>query len=276
MEKQGKIAVQMMMVKEAVAQNGAFAVLKQLHDLGFHCVEVSQIPMTEENLKEMEQARAELGMEFAACSAVLEAPTPTSEGEFLSRDYDKYLSDCRRLGAKYLRIGAMPMDSMLDKSALLDYAGKVNAMAQKLAEDGISLYFHNHHREFRKFEGDTILDLLCQAAPDLGFELDVHWIQRGGKNPLEVIPQYAGKLDLLHLKDYRIDWPGLSDWKTEVVQFAEVGEGTLPMAEIIQAGLAAGSRYFIIEQDESYQRTAFESLAISRKNLCAMGYENWF
>lgn len=276
MNMQGKIAVQLMMVKDQVAEQGAYAVMEKLHQMGFHCAEVSQIPMTEENVSQMEKARSQLGMEFAACSAMLEPPTPHAQGEFLSCDYEKFVSDCKRLGSKYIRIGAMPMDCMLSKEALLEYAQKANTMAEKLATDGIALYFHNHHREFRKFQGETVLDIFRQTAPAMGFELDVHWIQRGGKNPIEEIRKYAGRLDLLHLKDYRIAWQGLCDWQTEVVQFAEVGEGTLPMHEIIQEGLAAGSRYFIIEQDDSYGFTPFESLAISRKNLCDMGYEDWF
>ena len=36
------------------------------------------------------------------------------------------------------------------------------------------------------------------------FELDVHWIQRGGKDPVSVLKDYAGLVDLVHLKDYRI------------------------------------------------------------------------
>ena len=36
------------------------------------------------------------------------------------------------------------------------------------------------------------------------FELDVHWIHRGGKDPVSVLKDYAGLVDLVHLKDYRI------------------------------------------------------------------------
>ena len=45
MEK-GKIGVQMMMLKEEIAQRGILPVMEQLAELGFHAVEVSQIEMS--------------------------------------------------------------------------------------------------------------------------------------------------------------------------------------------------------------------------------------
>ena len=61
-----------------------------------------------------------------------------------------------------------------------------------------------------------------------------------------------------------------------IVEFAEVGEGSLPVKECIEAGLEGGSEYFLIEQDATYGRDAFESLKISRDNLIKLGYADWF
>ena len=35
-------------------------------------------------------------------------------------------------------------------------------------------------------------------------EIDVHWVQRGGLDPVRTLQKYAGLVDLVHLKDYRI------------------------------------------------------------------------
>ena len=56
----------------------------------------------------------------------------------------------------------------------------------------------------------------------------------------------------------------------------EVGEGTLPVAACIEAGLAGGSEYFLVEQDDTYGRDPFESLKISHDNLVKLGYGEWF
>ena len=120
----------------------------------------------------------------------------------------------------------------------------------------------------------------------MGFELDIHWIHRGGENPVEFIKKYDGRIRLLHLKDYRIGQiqmpEGPFDPKafmaafSDIVEFAEIGEGNLPVKECIEAGFAEGSEYFLIEQDTTYGRDPFESLRISKENLEKMGYADWF
>ena len=48
------------------------------------------------------------------------------------------------------------------------------------------------------------MDIIKDSTERLGFELDVHWIQRGGENPVTYIQQFADRIKLIHLKDYRI------------------------------------------------------------------------
>lgn len=100
------------------------------------------------------------------------------------------------------------------------------------------------------------------------------------------LSKYDGRIRLLHLKDYRIgevkmpegpfDPKAFMTAFTSIVEFAEVGEGSLPIKECIEAGLAGGSEYFLIEQDDTYGRDPFESLKISRDNLIKLGYADWF
>ena len=159
-------------------------------------------------------------------------------------------------------------------------------------EEGIDLYYHNHHVEFARYNGKYLLDIIKDNTKNLGFELDIHWIHRGGENPVEFIKKYAGRIRLLHLKDYRIGEMKMPEGGIDftnresimkfmggfnnVVQFAEVGEGTLPVAACIEAGLAGGSEYFLVEQDDTYGRDPFESLKISHDNLVKLGYGEWF
>lgn len=58
--------------------------------------------------------------------------------------------------------------------------------------------------EFARYNGKYLLDIIKDNTKNLGFELDIHWIHRGGENPVEFIKKYAGRIRLLHLKDYRI------------------------------------------------------------------------
>ena len=282
----GLIGIQMSTIKNKITELGAYDTLKACAGLGYHCVEVSQVAMTPENVEGMRKASEEFGVKIAACTAALEPMMPGMPGEYLSTDFDKIVNDCRTLNCDMLRIGMLPMTCMGSRDKALDFVKRADEMALKLKEYGIDLYYHNHHVEFVKYDGQYLLDIIKDTTKQMGFELDIHWIQRGGENPVEFIKKYAGRIRLLHLKDYRIGQIRMPEGAFEpgafmqafsnIVEFAEVGEGNLPVKECIEAGLAGGSEYFLIEQDDTYGRDPFESLKNSRDNLIAMGYGSWF
>ncbi len=284
--KKGLIGIQMSTIKQKIDELGAYGTLKACAELGYHCVEISQIPMTPENVAGMKKACDEFGIKVAACTASLEPMMPGMPGEFLTTDFDKIVADCKALNCDMLRIGMLPMTCMGNREKALDFAKRADAMAEKLKEHGIDLYYHNHHVEFVKYDGQYLLDIIRDNTRTLGFELDIHWIHRGGENPVAFIRKYDGRIRLLHLKDYRIGEVRMPEGPFDaakfmqafygIVEFAEVGEGTLPVKECIQAGLEGGSEYFLIEQDDTYGRDPFDSLRISRDNLIAMGYGDWF
>jgi sugar phosphate isomerase/epimerase len=280
-----RIGVQVMMLKNEFEADGAFTTLKRLNQLGFNAVELSQISMSEANVGEIKRARAEFGMEIAALSAALENPVG-APGDSLMNDFDKIVADCMRLSCRLVRMGMMPFSAMASKKALLDFCSRSNEMAARLADQGIALYYHNHHIEFAKYDGKYILDIIRESAPLMKFELDVHWIHRGGKDPVSVLKDYAGLVDLVHLKDYRIgqlppsafeflqagDRQAFMTAFEGVVQFAEVGEGNLDFKAIIDQSLTSGAKYLLIEQDNQYGRDPFDCLATSRDNLIALGF----
>lgn len=286
MSKRGIIGIQMMMLKTKVEELGAYETLKRCADLGYHAVEISQIPMTADNVSEIKRACEDFGIKVAAMSASLEPMMPGMTGEFLVSDFDKIVVDCKTLDCKFLRIGMLPITSMGNREKALDFVRRTDEMAERLAAHNIELYYHNHHVEFVKYDGQYLLDIIAENTKYMGFELDVHWIHRGGEDPIKIIKRYEGRVKLIHLKDFRIteiDLSGISNDMSQfmrafsdVVQFAELGQGNLPLHEIIQAGLESGSEYFLVEQDDTYGRDPFDCLADSRDHLYALGYKDWF
>lgn len=285
-----KIGVQAMMLKDSFAELGAFETLRKIRSIGYRAVEISQIPMSEENVAELARARDELGVEVAALSASLTAPKG-SPMESLEHDFDKIVRDCQLLGASMLRIGIMPFDVMTSIERIRTFADATNEAAARLADHGIGLYYHNHHIEFTKHDGRFLLDVIADRAPLVGLEIDVHWVQRGGLNPVAVLSRYSDRVAMVHLKDYRIapvsqdtvdalqrqDYAAFHQgFRHDVVQFAEVGEGNLDFTAIIDASIRVGARYLLVEQDDLYGRTAFECLQTSRDHLVELGYADLF
>ena len=83
-----KIGVQAMMLKDSFAEIGAFETLRKVSAIGYNAVEISQIPMTPENVAELDRSRSELGMDIAALSVAMETPKGTP-GDSLADHFDK-------------------------------------------------------------------------------------------------------------------------------------------------------------------------------------------
>ena len=293
MSKKGLIGVQMSTIAPAkMPKFDAYESMARLADIGYKCIEISQVPMTDENVKGFRRAIDELGFNVAATSALTVA-NPMLPGCDMSNpdEMKKMIEDAKYLDCDLFRIGSMPMEARFSLQAAVDFAKQADEYACQLKEHGIDLYYHNHHFEFARHDGKFLMDIIKENTKYLGFELDIHWIYRGGMDPVEFINQYAGRIRLLHLKDYRIGhmaMPEGVDMSTKegmmkayaamnnIVEFAEVGEGTLNIPACIEAGLAGGSEYFLVEQDITYGRDPFECLKTSHDNLVKMGYGDWF
>ena len=293
MNKKGLIGVQMSTIApNKMPKFDAYESMARLADIGYKCIEISQVPMNDANLKGFRRAIDELGFNVAAVSAMT-AANPMMPGCDMSNpdEMKKMIADAKYLDCDMFRIGGMPLEARFSLQAAVDFAKQADDYACQLKEHGIDLYYHNHHFEFVRHNGKLLMDIIKENTKHLGFELDIHWIHRGGVDPVKFINQYAGRIRLLHLKDYRIaamEMEENADFSTkegmmkayaamnDIVQFAEVGEGTLDIPGCIEAGLAGGSEYFLVEQDLSYGRDPFDCLKTSHDNLVKMGYGDWF
>ncbi|KXU34075.1 hypothetical protein AXK11_09110 [Cephaloticoccus primus] len=139
---------------------------------------------------------------------------------------------------------------------------KLEAANQAYKKAGITLSYHNHHLEFIKSRGKTVQQRIFDETT-LAFEIDTYWVQAGGESPLTWVKKCAeaGRLPLLHLKDFRIGIDATTGGA--VAQFAELGAGGIEFAPIIAAAEANGCLSYIIEQDNAYGRDEFEAAAES-------------
>jgi sugar phosphate isomerase/epimerase len=145
-------------------------------------------------------------------------------------------------GVGYVVIGGIDPRLTPDKEGWVACGKALDAAGATLRAAGISLCYHNHSHEFNRIGDEYPLDLLLGAAqPDrLMSQLDTFWVRYAGLNPVMFIKKYSGRCPLLHVKD-------MTDLKSKA--FAEVGAGILNWPEIFEAALAAGTQWFIVEQD---------------------------
>jgi sugar phosphate isomerase/epimerase len=185
-------------------------------------------------------------------------------------DVSKVIADCKAWGIQYVAIPWLPRQEYKTAADWKKLFKEFEGYAKRCAKDGIVVQYHNHMFEFEKFGikngagGKTILDMLYEGTKLLQAELDFGWVVRGGHSPVAWATKMAGRLDQVHLKDWgvRDDQPV---WRA-------VGEGGIDWKAVIKACKASGTKDFIVEQDSCpITDDPFLSLAISRKNLAAMG-----
>ena len=279
------VGLQLMMLKDRINEKGMYEVLREVRELDIDAVEVSQVEMTDELIDDLVRGRADFGVETAAMSASI---APGGNGFALETEFDRAVEACRKTGSRFLRIGMMPFTAMTSKAATEEWAASVEPYAARLAEQGITLCYHNHHVDLIQFEGERIFDIVRRVAPSLLFEVDLHWVQRGGMAPLDMLEAYAGACKLIHVKDFRVapmpadaveklqakelDMKDFYGIFLSLAQFAEVGQGNMNWPALLPAAQKAGAEYFLIEQDDTYGRDPIDSIRESREYLKSIGY----
>ncbi len=140
-----------------------------------------------------------------------------------------------------------------------EIAARLGPARERLAQAGITLMWHNHDFEFEPLPSAELPeDLLLSSGA--AAELDVYWIEFAGLAALDVIKKYSGRLPVLHIKDMR----------SGEKKFTEVGEGVLPLADVVREAPQHGVRYLIVEQDANWTVSPLDSARVGFKNLSKM------
>ncbi|MDR0525491.1 MAG: sugar phosphate isomerase/epimerase [Spirochaetaceae bacterium] len=166
------------------------------------------------------------------------------------------IGEHRKIGCSHIGLGAKPGDVFPNSwEGYTRFIKKANEICGILKNEGMTFGYHNHDFEFQKWKGQTAMDRIIEECPDLYFILDTFWVQAGGGNPVKYIQKLAGRIQVIHFKDYRI--------QDRNRQFAEIGEGNLDWDDIIRACKETRIPYAVIEQDGDFLSDPFESFALS-------------
>lgn len=231
--------------------------LKKVAAIGYTEVQVSGFgPM---DMQEVGKLASDNGLKVVA--------THTGWPRFLG-ELDAVIEDHKALGCSHTAVGGMPGEYHTAEG-IGKFVDELAPIAERLAAEGMDFSYHNHNHELIRLEsGKTWLATLYETADPaiLKAEIDTYWIQAGGGDPAEWIRRNAGREPLVHFKDMAI-----GPERKQV--FAEIGEGNLNWPAIIAACEEGGVEHALVEQDRCYDRDPFESLAISYRNMKAMGLD---
>src|SRR4051812_13945108 len=205
------IALQSYTIRDELSKD-YFGTLGKVAEVGYQGVEIGP-PPEGITIAEFKNHLSAIGLQVIGAHAGIEQLTA---GLAAQVDY------LHEVGGEYVAL-SHNFDS---RQAVLETARLFNRIGENCRTEGIQFLYHNHDREFARFDGEYALDILLQATdPGLvKMELDTYWVKRGGADPVDYLRKLHGRCPLLHIKDME---PGEEQF------FAEVGEGILDFDAIL-------------------------------------------
>ena len=229
--------------------------LGRVRDIGYEAIQISGIgPIDAETVGEL------LKKHQLFCCATHESLSN------LRDDFKNIVKKMRLWNCDFTALGH-PGNDYWSAPGIAELATILDEIAVKFEAENMMLGYHNHHTEFEKCStGKLYLEEIYDRTKDLRAEIDVHWVVRGGADPVSWIKRVAGRMPVVHFKDFAI--------VDSAPQFCEIGEGNLDWPKIIKACEETNVRWYSIEQDSTFgDKDIFESIKISFDNLKAMGVE---
>jgi len=141
----------------------------------------------------------------------------------------------------------------------------LNTLGEQCHKAGLKLLYHNHDFEFKKDEDGIVpIDYLLEHcdAKYVNFQMDLFWVTRAGADPIAYFEKYPKRFKMWHVKD--MDDQG---------RFAPVGTGKIDFKNILTQKKLSGMRYYLVEQDQTFDLKPLEAIKISHKGLKEIGFK---
>ncbi len=246
-----RIGLQVYSVREQLEAD-FYGTLKAVKEMGYTAVEFAGLYGNDP--LEIRKMCDELGL------IPLSAHVPYVD---LINDTERTLEAYRQIGCQYVAVPYLTEEYRPGAEKFEEMIEGVKKIGAAAAEKGMVLLYHNHDFEFVKLDGKYALDILYEeVGPELlQTEIDTCWVNVGGENPSEYVAKYAGRIPLVHLKDYAgtksekmyaligIEEEEDAAPAENTFEFRPVGKGVQDFPSIVKAAIDGGAQWFIVEQD---------------------------
>jgi sugar phosphate isomerase/epimerase len=197
--------------------------------------------------REVDMYIYESGLEASATRAVLDrtglaCTSARVRTTSLYRGWERFCDAAATLGARYITLAYIAPEEAVTLRDWHELAAVFNRCARAAADRGLTFCYHNHEAEFVAMDGTVPYDLvLAETDPALvKMQIDVYWLVRGGRAPVDELRRLAGRVATLHLKDMDAT-PGRG--------ITTVGKGTIDFVAVLRAAIDTGIGHWYVEED---------------------------
>jgi len=207
----------------------------------------------------------DLGLKMPSGHTVMGKNHWDAEKKDFTDSWKYTIEDAAFMGQKYVVSPSMDNSMRKTYDDMVRYMDVFNQCGELCQKSGMKFGYHNHSFEFsEKLNDIKVFDIMMQKMdPKLVImQLDIGNMYIAGAKALDILGQYPGRFEMLHVKDeIAVNTP-------EKYESAILGKGIIPAKEAIDLGRKiGGTSVFIIEQ-ESYQNR--QPIECMKENLEVM------
>ncbi|MDD4109654.1 MAG: TIM barrel protein [Prolixibacteraceae bacterium] len=245
------IGLQLYSIREDMKNDPAGS-LEKLAEMGYTHVEHANYVdhkfygMTPQEFKKVLTG---LGLKMPSGHTVLGKRHWDEQQKDFTSEWKKLVDDAAYMGQQYVISPSLESSCHETYGDLMNFMEVFNKCGELCKKSGMRFGYHNHDFEFSKtLNGEKVFDLIMKNtdADKVVMQLDIGNMYIAGALAKEVLGNYPGRYDNIHLKDMIKKSDG------EGYESAILGKGLVGTKEVTDMARDMGSKLMIIEQ-ESYQ-----------------------
>lgn len=250
------VGIQLYSVREDMTKN-PLETLKKVAEMGYKNVEHANYVNGKFygwTAKEFRKILDDLGLKMPSGHTVFGKPHWDETKNDFTDTWKKLVEDAAICGQKYVISPWLDIAYRKDFDQLKRFMEVFNKNGEYCKAAGMKFGYHNHDFEFSlKLSSVKVYDIMLQNTdPKLvAQQLDIGNMYGGGGRAVELLQQYPGRFELMHVKDEIKSEKEHGGWESAIL-----GVGVIGVKDVIDLGKkSGGTTQFIIEQ-ESYQGKA--------------------
>lgn len=271
--KKGIIGVQLYSIRDDMRKD-PLGSLKKVADMGYEYVEHANYVDRKfygYAPQEFRKVLDDLGLKMISGHTVMGRQHWDESRNDFSDSWKYTVDDAAVLGQKYVVSPSMDNSMRSKYDDFMHYMEIFNKCGELCKKQGMKFGYHNHDFEFsEKLNNEKLFDIMMRSMdPDkVVVQLDMGNLYNGGAVALDVVRQYPGRFENLHVKDEIAAAEGRDKYESTII-----GKGIVNAREVIDlATKIGGTEVYIIEQ-ESYQgKTPMECIEENLKVMKSWGY----
>jgi len=249
--KKKNIGIQLYSVRDEMKKD-PLGTLKKVAEMGYKNVEHANYVNGKfygYDPKEFRKILDDLGLAMPSGHTVMGAQHFDSAKNDFTDVWKKTVEDAAFLGQKYVVSPWLDVSLRKNFDDCKRFMEVFNKSGELCKNSGMKFGYHNHDFEFSlRLTSVKVYDIILQNTdPNLvAQQLDIGNMYNGGGRAVELLKQYPGRFELMHVKD---EIKG----EKEPYESTILGTGIIGVADVLKlAAKSGGTTEYIIEQ-ESYQ-----------------------